>query len=175
MPTVSTATAKRKRPARPATAKSRRPTAESKKATKTQARAVPRTAPAQTYQLAVGRRKSAIARVRYNEKGSGSFLVNGQDVSRYFPTFELQKTVHDPIEQSRLASVGDVSVKVQGGGKRGQAEAIRLGLSRVLVQRQPDLRSTLKKLGFLTRDPRVKERKKYGLKRARRAPQWQKR
>ncbi|MBI4426449.1 MAG: 30S ribosomal protein S9 [Candidatus Kerfeldbacteria bacterium] len=125
--------------------------------------------------MAVGRRKSAIARVRYTEKGSGSFLVNGQDVSHYFPTFELQKTVRDPIEQGHVASVGDVSVKVHGGGKRGQAEAIRLGLSRVLVQRQPDLRSSLKKLGFLTRDPRVKERKKYGLKRARRAPQWQKR
>ncbi|MBI4090223.1 MAG: 30S ribosomal protein S9 [Candidatus Kerfeldbacteria bacterium] len=125
--------------------------------------------------MAVGRRKSAIARVRFTPKGSGSFLVNGQAVDGYFPTFELQKIVRGPLELTQPATTGDLSVKVNGGGKRGQAEAIRLGLSRLLVKLEPELRPTLKKAGFLTRDPRVKERKKYGLKRARRAPQWQKR
>ena len=128
-----------------------------------------------TYTMTVGRRKCAIARVRYSEKGSGLFLVNGQDISVYFPTFDMKKIVHDPFELTKFSRIGDVSVKVIGGGKHGQAEAVRLGISRLLVKLQPDFRTSLKRAGFLTRDPRVKERKKYGLKRARRAPQWQKR
>ncbi len=127
------------------------------------------------YQFAVGRRKSAVARIRFFEKGTGAFQINGQGHDAYFPTFELKKIVRDPLELTKVGTESDFLVKVNGGGKRGQAEAVRLGISRVLVKFQPDLRTTLKRAGFLTRDPRVKERKKYGLKRARRAPQWQKR
>ncbi len=128
-----------------------------------------------TYVMAVGRRKSAIARVRYSEKGSGLFIVNRQDFSVYFPTFDMQKIVNDPFELLQYKRAGDISVKVVGGGKHGQSEAVRLGLSRLLVGINAEYRTPLKRAGFLTRDPRVKERKKYGLKRARRAPQWQKR
>lgn len=128
-----------------------------------------------TYKVAVGRRKSAIARIRYTDKGNGLFLVNGQEVSTYFPTFEMKKIVNDPFEVTQFSLTGDVSVKVAGGGKHGQSEAVRLGTSRLLVLLNPEYRTVLKKAGFMTRDPRVKERKKYGLKRARRAPQWQKR
>lgn len=128
-----------------------------------------------TYTFAVGRRKSAVARVRFIPKGTGQFTVNGREVKSYFPSFELQKIVHDAIELTKFGSGADLSIKVSGGGTHGQAEAVRLGISRVFVKLQPDLRSTLKRAGFLRRDPRVKERKKYGLKRARRAPQWQKR
>lgn len=127
------------------------------------------------YTFAVGRRKSAIARVRLVPKGTSQFVVNGREVDHYFPTFELRKIVRDAIELTKFGEAADISVKVQGGGVRGQAEAVRLGVSRVIVKLDPELRTTLKKAGFLTRDPRVKERKKYGLKRARRAPQWQKR
>jgi small subunit ribosomal protein S9 len=128
-----------------------------------------------TYVMAVGRRKSAIARVRYSEKGSGLFIVNSQDVNVYFPTFDMRKIVNDPFELLQYKRAGDISIKVLGGGKHGQAEAVRLGLSRLLVGLNLEYRTPLKRAGFLTRDPRVKERKKYGLKRARRAPQWQKR
>ncbi|MBI5405368.1 MAG: 30S ribosomal protein S9 [Candidatus Kerfeldbacteria bacterium] len=128
-----------------------------------------------TYTFAVGRRKSAVARVRFIPKGTGQFMVNGREVKSYFPSFELQKIVHDALELTKFGSGADLSIKVSGGGTHGQAEAVRLGISRVFVKLQPDLRSTLKRAGFLRRDPRVKERKKYGLKRARRAPQWQKR
>lgn len=128
-----------------------------------------------TYLFGVGRRKSAVARVRFIEKGTGVFAVNDRVVDTYFPTYELQHIVRAPLVNLDGASQFDVSARVHGGGIRGQAEAIRLGLSRVLVKFNPALRSALKHEGFLTRDPRVKERKKYGLKRARRAPQWQKR
>lgn len=124
---------------------------------------------------AVGRRKSASARVRYYKKGSGEIIVNNQNFKIYFPYFTWQQIVTQPLEMSNKEKEGKIVVKVKGGGKMGQAESIRLGITRVLVQLDPDLRKTLKKAGFLTRDPRVKERKKYGLKRARRAPQWQKR
>jgi len=128
-----------------------------------------------TYTYAVGRRKSAIARVRVQPRGSGQFQINDRSMTTYFPTFALQKTAREPLDLVPLPDNADISAKVHGGGMRGQAEAVRLGISRVLVKMQPDIRTTLKKAGFLTRDPRVKERKKYGLKRARRAPQWQKR
>lgn len=128
-----------------------------------------------TYKVAIGRRKTAIARVRYSEKGSGLYLVNGQDVTVYFPTFDMHTIVNDPFELTKFQRSGDISVKVHGGGKHGQAEAVRLGISRLLVVINPEFRTPLKRAGFMTRDPRAKERKKYGLKRARRAPQWQKR
>lgn len=127
------------------------------------------------YLFAVGRRKAAVARVRYYKKGEGKYLVNNQPAENYFSTVELLNYARSPLEALSLKPDGDFTVKVQGGGKRGQAEATRLGVSRLLVQLDQSYRPALKKLGFLTRDPRVKERKKYGLKRARRAPQWQKR
>jgi small subunit ribosomal protein S9 len=128
-----------------------------------------------TYVATVGRRKEAVARVRLY-KGSG-FEVNSKEIKDYFPDEELSKIVFAP-----LYLIGDnaidtfkVTVRVTGGGKRGQAEAIRLGLARALQTHNKDYRSLLKKAGYLKRDPRAKERKKYGLKRARRAPQFSKR
>ncbi len=128
-----------------------------------------------TYTFAVGRRKSAIARVRFVAEGTARFLVNGKPPDAYFPTFEMRTLVRAPLALTGFSSPGDFAVKVTGGGLHGQAEAVRLGLARVLVKLNPEFRTTLKRAGLLTRDPRVKERKKYGLKRARRAPQWQKR
>lgn len=127
-----------------------------------------------SYLYAVGRRKTSVARVRLYAKGEGVILVNGKKHSEYFPEEFYAWVVRQPIDQA-AASFGEITVRVTGGGVRSQAEAIRHGIARVLVLREPEVRKTLKQVGFLTRDPRVKERKKYGLKRARRAPQWQKR
>lgn len=126
------------------------------------------------YIEAVGRRKTAIARVRLFTR-SGEFSVNGKLYSDYFPTMALQKTVEDAFKKMKLWERFRVSALVSGGGIRAQAEAIRHGLARCLINFNPDFRKRLKKAGFLTRDPRMKERKKFGLKKARRAPQWQKR
>lgn len=123
---------------------------------------------------AVGRRKEAIARVRL-QAGTGQFVVNGKPVERYFPSFELLQTVQAPLVQLHLRESLDVSIKVIGGGFRGQADAVRHGISRALLILDPEYRKTLRSLGYLTRDPRIKERKKPGLKRARRAPQFSKR
>lgn len=128
-----------------------------------------------TYIFAVGRRKEAVARVRWTAGGEGAITVNQRSLQEYFPTFELQQTVRGPLIISQNDQTSTVSVKVAGGGIQGQAEAVRLGIARALVKHDSDLRIPLKRAGFLRRDPRVKERKKYGLKRARRAPQWQKR
>lgn len=127
------------------------------------------------YIFAVGRRKEAVARVRWNAKEEAKVTVNGREFTNYFPTFELQHIVRQPLAATHNESAGSVSAKVSGGGINGQAEAVRLGIARALVKVDPDVRLVLKRAGFLRRDPRVKERKKYGLKRARRAPQWQKR
>jgi small subunit ribosomal protein S9 len=124
---------------------------------------------------AVGRRKTAIARVRLVRGGKGNIRVNDKAFEVYFPTFELQRLVLEPLRAVSMEKSFDVSVRTQGGGAHAQAESVRLGVSRALIKEQPDLRSTLKKLGYLTRDPRAKERKKPGLRRARRAPQWSKR
>ncbi len=126
------------------------------------------------YFRAVGRRKEAIARVRISQ-GSGLFVVNEKQVEHYFPSFVLLQTVQAPLVQTNLKDSIDVSVKVEGGGFRGQADAVRHGVARALLLMNPDFRKTLRSLGYLTRDPRVKERKKPGLKRARRAPQFSKR
>lgn len=129
-----------------------------------------------TYIFAVGRRKEAVARVRWHKKeGSGEITINGRALNHYFPTNELQQLIHDPLTLTHQEKTGSYTVKVAGGGIQGQAEAVRLGIARTLVKDDSDLRIVLKRAGFLRRDPRVKERKKYGLKRARRAPQWQKR
>lgn len=125
------------------------------------------------YIFAVGRRKEATAVVRlYPVKGA--ILVNGKALAEYFVQPKLQEVVQAPFAELKIDPFR-VEAMVRGGGIRGQAEALRLGISRALVALQPDTRPRLRALGFLTRDARVKERRKYGLKKARRAPQWQKR
>ena len=122
---------------------------------------------------AVGRRKSAVARVRL-VPGDGKIVINGRDIDNYFGYETLKMTVRQPIVLTKVSGY-DVMVNVNGGGFTGQAGAIRHGISRALCKANPELREALKKGGFLTRDPRMKERKKYGLKAARRAPQFSKR
>ena len=122
---------------------------------------------------AVGRRKKAVARVRL-VAGDGKIMINKRDIDHYFGLETLKMTVCQPLVLTNQGSF-DVMVNVNGGGLTGQAGAIRHGISRALCKADPDLRATLKKAGFLTRDPRMKERKKYGLKAARRAPQFSKR
>lgn len=123
---------------------------------------------------AVGRRKKAIARVRL-VAGDGKILINGREIDNYFGLETLKMTVRQPLELTKTLGTMDILVNVHGGGLTGQAGAIRHGISRALCKVNPELRADLKKAGFLTRDPRMKERKKYGLKAARRAPQFSKR
>ena len=123
---------------------------------------------------AVGRRKEAIARVRL-VAGDGKIMVNKRDLDSYFGLETLKMTVRQPLELTKAAGEMDILVSVKGGGLSGQAGAIRHGISRALIKANPELRDSLKKAGFLTRDPRMKERKKYGLHAARRAPQFSKR
>lgn len=127
------------------------------------------------YIIALGRRKTSVARVRYAKKGESEIIINNKSYKLYFPPFEFQKIVTEPLEKTNFKDYASFSVRVKGGGKRGQAESIRLGISRILIQLEPTWRKILKAEGLLTRDPREKERKKFGLKGARRAPQWQKR
>jgi len=126
------------------------------------------------YFFAVGRRKEAVARVRYYQKGNGGIVINAKKLQDYFPTSSLQKIVQMPLEIVDIKT-GSFTIKVKGGGKKGQAESIRLGIARVLEKFDSNLRGPLKREGLLRRDARVKERKKYGLRGARRAPQWRKR
>ena len=121
-----------------------------------------------------GRRKSSVARVRVYP-GTGKITINDRDIDDYFGLETLKVIVRQPLELLGLTEKFDVVVRVQGGGVSGQAGAIRHGLSRALLEYDETLRPQLKKAGFLTRDPRMKERKKYGLKGARRAPQFSKR
>lgn len=127
-----------------------------------------------SYIPGTGRRKRAVATVRLY-KGKGEMLINGKPSKEYFMTLELQQAIIQPLEAIGKIDAYDISVKVVGGGYRGQADAIRHAIARAIVESSEELRTTLKKLGFLRRDPRKKERKKYGLKRARRAPQFSKR
>ena len=122
---------------------------------------------------AVGRRKSAVARVRL-VAGEGKIIINNRDIENYFGYETLKMTVRQPLTLTKVTGY-DVMVNVNGGGFTGQAGAIRHGIARALCKANPELRGDLKKAGFLTRDPRMKERKKYGLKAARRAPQFSKR
>jgi small subunit ribosomal protein S9 len=126
------------------------------------------------YVETVGRRKTAIARVRLTG-GRGEFVVNGKKAEDYFRAPRFLVYAASPFAKLKLSDKYNASVKVSGGGPRAQAEAVRLGLSRALVIKNPDFKRRLRKLGFLTRDSRMVERKKYGLKKARRAPQWAKR
>ena len=126
------------------------------------------------YFYGTGRRKSSVARVRvYN--GTGKITINDRDIDDYFGLETLKLVVRQPLVLAEIENKFDIVVRVAGGGVSGQAGAIRHGLSRALLLYDENLRPVLKKAGFLTRDPRMKERKKYGLKAARRAPQFSKR
>ena len=127
------------------------------------------------YYYGTGRRKSSVARVRVYENGTGSIIINGRDIDNYFGLDTLKLIVNQPLLTTELVGKVDVVVTVAGGGVSGQAGAIRHGISRALLELNPEYRATLKAAGFLTRAPRMKERKKYGLKAARRAPQFSKR
>jgi small subunit ribosomal protein S9 len=131
------------------------------------------TATKKTYVEAIGRRKTATARVRVTEATKASYVINDKDLASYFPTEELQKIVTDPFKITEKAYA--VSVHVKGSGIHSQAEAVRHGISRVLVKEDESDKTKLKQEGFLKRDPRSKERRKFGLKKARKAPQWSKR
>ena len=122
-----------------------------------------------------GRRKKAIARVRLIPGGNGTIVINDRAFEDYFPQGTLQYIVKQPLALLEVEGKYDVMVNVVGGGYTGQAGAIRLGVARALLEAEEGCRPALKKEGFLTRDPRSKERKKYGLKKARRAPQFSKR
>ncbi len=129
---------------------------------------------ATTQYLGTGRRKKSVARVRL-VPGTGVITINKRDIDDYFGYETLKMIVRDPLKLTDNLGKFDVLVNVYGGGFTGQAGAIRHGISRALLHANPELRGSLKKAGFLTRDPRMKERKKYGLKAARRAPQFSKR
>lgn len=121
-----------------------------------------------------GRRKGAIARVRLRA-GDGTITVNGRDVTDFFPTETHQMILSEPLRLTQTAEAYDVDATISGGGTTGQAGALRLGIARGLIEVDPELREPLKRAGFLTRDARKKESKKYGLKKARKAPQYSKR
>ncbi|MBN2094392.1 MAG: 30S ribosomal protein S9 [Candidatus Zambryskibacteria bacterium] len=126
------------------------------------------------YIEAVGRRKTAIARVRLTSASKNVFKVNNKDLASYFPTEELRRVVEEAINKAKVGTF-NISINVNGGGVHSQAEAIRLGLARALVKSDKESKPKLKNAGFLKRDPRAKERRKFGLKKARKAPQWSKR
>jgi small subunit ribosomal protein S9 len=136
---------------------------------------------ANKYIEAVGRRKTSTARVRITEASKASFVVNGKDAKEYFQTEGERRLIADPMVKGASATTDkpgvkwEIEARVTGGGTHSQAEAVRHGLSRALVMSDGELRSKLKTLGFLKRDPRAKERRKFGLKKARKAPQWSKR
>ncbi len=129
---------------------------------------------AERYIEAVGRRKTSVARVRITPSSKGSFKINDRDLDSYFPTAELRKIVEEAVNKAKAGHFS-VSVHVKGGGVHSQAEALRQGISRALVKHDESFKTKLKTAGFLKRDPRAKERRKFGLKKARKAPQWSKR
>lgn len=143
-------------------------------AVKTEAAPAPTVTPLK-YIFVVGRRKRAVARVFMYHEGQGTIEVNGKPVEAYFPTPLLQMIVSQALVDSPFKSSVKIVAKVRGGGLQGQAVAVRLGIARALIKLDETLRPSFRAKGYLTRDPREKERKKPGLKRARRAPQWQKR
>ena len=127
------------------------------------------------YHYGTGRRKSSVARVHLFPNGTGSITINGRDIDDYFGLETLKLIVRQPLDTTDLLGKVDIVATVTGGGVTGQAGAIRHGISRALLEMNAEYRPALKAAGFLTRDPRMKERKKYGLKAARRAPQFSKR
>ncbi len=167
--------------AKKAPAAAKEPKEKAPRATKTAAAAssdevvTEKAAPKGEYIFAIGRRKTAIARVRMYKTGTGKITVNDRDMEAYFPVPELQAMFKAVLVAVGLEGAIDIVAHTQGGGIHGQADSVRLGLSRALIILNPTYRKTLKKMGCLTRDPRAKERKKFGLRKARRAPQWSKR
>jgi len=133
--------------------------------------------PKGVYYEAVGRRKTAVARVRLFNKGKdkSEVIINGKSLKEYFPTDKLQKTAISSLEIMKADDRFKVTAKITGGGIQGQAEALRHALARALVEFNLEFRKRLKKATFLKRDPRAKERRKFGLKKARKSPQWSKR
>ena len=127
------------------------------------------------YFQAIGRRKTAVARVRLFTRGEKQFLVNNKSYQEYFNIFEDQETAISSIRKMKCLDKFRITVNVKGGGHSAQAEAVRHGTARVLVDFNNNFKKRLRKVGYLTRDPRMRERKKFGLKRARKAPQWAKR
>ena len=127
------------------------------------------------YKYGTGRRKSSVALVHLFENGTGSITINGRDIDEYFGLETLKMVVRQPLNATNTLGKVDIVATVEGGGVSGQAGALRHGISRALLLVNLEYRAILKKAGFLTRDPRMKERKKYGLKAARRAPQFSKR
>ena len=125
------------------------------------------------YIEAVGRRKTSVARVRITPSAKTTFLINEKELENYFPTQEMQNIVVQPL--SEIAGKFKITAHINGGGMHSQSEALRHGIARALVEHSPELRKTQKKAGYLKRDPRAKERRKFGLKKARKAPQWSKR
>jgi small subunit ribosomal protein S9 len=123
----------------------------------------------------LGRRKTSVARVRMTESSKQTIIINDIDYKQYFPTREMQLIVSEAIPKSGVTGTYAISAHVNGSGIHSQAEAVRHGLARAIVKKDLELRSALKKAGFLKRDPRAKERKKPGLKKARKAPTWSKR
>ncbi len=127
------------------------------------------------YIEAIGRRKTAVARVRIEPASKTSLLINGEDVENYFKTREQRTIAFAAITQNEIPTTFKISAKIVGGGAAGQAEALRHGIARALIAYDIALRPPLKKQGYLKRDPRMKERRKFGLKKARKAAQWSKR
>lgn len=124
--------------------------------------------------MTVGRRKTSVVRVRLRE-GSGKVTLNGRSIEEYFPTMANRLRVLEPLRTAGVEGKFDVEAMLEGGGVTGQVDGIRLAIARALIEAEPDLRPGLKKAGLLTRDARAVERKKYGLRKARRAPQYTKR
>ena len=123
---------------------------------------------------ATGRRKASVARVRLRD-GSGQMMLNGRPLEEYFPTMAARMRVMEPLTMTQTQGRYDVDATLEGGGTTGQVDALRLGIARALIEVEPELRASLKKAGLLTRDARIVESKKYGLRKARRAPQYTKR
>ena len=139
------------------------------------AKTATKTAEKAKYFEAVGRRKTSSARVRLFAKGETGIIVNDKESKEYFPTRELQEIIGSPLNKMKLVDKFRITVKVKGGGVHSQAEAVRHGIARALTKFNGDFRKRLKKAEMLTRDPRAKERRKFGLKKARKSPQWSKR
>src|SRR5690349_19706669 len=123
----------------------------------------------------VGRRKTSVARVRLVEAGKHSYSINDRELAHYFPTADLQRIATEPFTKGKATGKFKITAHIKGGGVSSQAEAFRHGVARALIEYDTEFKGRLKKAGFLKRDPRAKERRKFGLKKARKAPQWSKR